>query len=74
MLIFLDAEYTGLSHLARARKLLSVAPLAEDGGAEWYAELDGWVLADCDLWVQRHVLPLLTGARLSHDAARASLQ
>lgn len=74
MLIFLDAEYTRLSHPAHARKLLSVAPVAEDGGAEWYTELDGWVLADCDLWVQRHVLPLLTGSRLSHDVARASLQ
>lgn len=74
MLIFLDTEYTGLSHSANARKLLSLALVAEDGGAEWYAELDGWVLADCDLWVQRHVLPLLTGSRLSRDAARASLQ
>ncbi len=74
MLIFLDTEYTGLSHPAHARKLLSLALVAEDGSAEWYAELDGWVLTDCDPWVQRHVVPLLSGPRLSHDAARASLQ
>lgn len=74
MLFFLDTEYTGLSHPAYARKLLSLALVAEDGSAEWYAELDGWQLADCDPWVQRHVLPLMTGPSLSHDAARASLQ
>ena len=74
MLVFLDTEYTGLSHPARARKLLSLALVAEDGSAEWYAELDGWELADCDLWVQRHVVPHLTGPSLYRDAARASLQ
>jgi len=74
MLIFLDTEYTGLSHPAQARKLLSLALVAEDGSAEWYAELDGWELADCDPWVQDHVVPLMTGPRLSRDAARASLQ
>ncbi len=74
MLLFLDTEYTGLSHPAHARKLLSLALVAEDGSAEWYAELDGWELADCDPWVQRHVLPLMTSTRLSRDAARASLQ
>ncbi|WP_293603782.1 hypothetical protein [Polaromonas sp. UBA4122] len=74
MLVFLDTEFNGLSHPAPARKLLSLAVVAEDGSAEWYAELDGWELADCDPWVQRHVVPLLTGPSLSHDAARASLQ
>lgn len=74
MLIFLDTEFTGLSHPAHARKLLSLALVAEDGSAEWYAELDGWELADCDPWMQRHVVPLLTGPSLSRDSARASLQ
>ena len=74
MLVFLDTEYTGLSHPASVRKLLSLALVAEDGGAEWYAELDGWELADCDPWVQRDVVPLLTGPSLSRDAARTSLQ
>ena len=74
MLVFLDTEFTGLSHPAHARQLLSLALVAEDGSAQWYAELDGWELADCDLWVQRHVVPLLTGPSLSRDAARASLQ
>lgn len=72
MLVFLDTEYTGL-HPLDARKLLSLALVAEDGSAEWYAELDGWELADCDPWVQRHVLPLMNGPRLSRDAARKSL-
>lgn len=72
--VFLDTEYTGLSHPAPARKLLSLALVAEDGSGEWYAELDGWTLADCDSWVQRYVVPNLTGPRLSRDAARASLQ
>lgn len=70
----MDTEYTGLSYPAHARKLLSLALVAEDGSAEWYAELDGWELADCDSWVKRHVVPLLTGPRLTCDAARASLQ
>lgn len=74
MLVFLDTEYTGLSHPAPARKLLSLALVTEDGSAEWYAELDRWTLADCDPWVQRHVVPLLTGPSLTRDAARASLQ
>ena len=51
MLVFLDTEYTSLSHPANARKLLSLALVAEDCSAEWYAELDGWELADCDSWV-----------------------
>ena len=74
MLIFLDTEYTGLSHQIHARKLVSLAVVAEDGRAQCYAELDDWELADCDPWVQRHVVPLLTGPRLSRDAARVSLQ
>ena len=74
MLVFLDTEFTGLSHPASARKLLSLALVAEDGSAHWYAELDGWELVDCDPWVQRNVLPLMTGPRLSRDAARASLR
>jgi hypothetical protein len=74
MLIFLDTEYTGLSHPAPERKLLSLALVTEDGRTEWYAELDGWELTDCDPWVQRHVLPLMTGPRLTRDAARISLQ
>ena len=73
MLLFLDTEFTGLSHPAHARKLLSLALVSEDGRAQWYAELDGWNLTDCDDWVQRHVVPLLTGPSLSRDAARASL-
>ena len=72
MLVFLDTEYTGLSH--PARKLLSLALVAEDGRTEWYAELDGWEFADCDPWVQGHVVPLMIGPRLSRDAAKASLQ
>lgn len=74
MLLFLDTEFTGLSHPADARKLLSLALVAEDGRAQWYAELDGWALTDCDPWVQRHVVPLLTGPSVSRDAARASLR
>ena len=74
MMVFLDTEYTGLSHPAPARKLLSLALVTEDGSAEWYAELEGWTLADCDPWVQRHVVPLLTGPSLTRYAARASLQ
>ena len=51
MLLCHDTEFTGLSHPANDRKLLSLALVAEDGNAEWYAELDGWVLTDCDPWV-----------------------
>ena len=74
VLVFLDTEYSGFSEPLNTRKLLSLALVAEDGSAEWYAEIDGWELADCDPWVQRIVLPLMTGPRLSRDAARASLR
>ena len=49
MILFLDTEFTGLSHPANERKLLSLALLAEDGSAKWYAELGDWVLTDCEL-------------------------
>jgi hypothetical protein len=48
-LLFLDTEFTGLSHPANDRKLLSLALVAEGGSAKWYAELDDWSLTDCDL-------------------------
>lgn len=51
MLVLLDTEYTGLSRLANASKLLSLALVAEDCNAEWYAELDSWELVNCDSWV-----------------------
>jgi len=74
VLLFLDTEFNGLSQSAHARKLLSLALVTEDGKVEWYAELDDWVLTDCDAWVQRHVLPLMTGPRMSRDEAQTSLQ
>jgi hypothetical protein len=74
MLLFLDTEYTGLSQPADDRKLLSLALVTEDGRAEWYAELSGWTMADCDPWVQRHVLPLMTGPSMTTEDARASLR
>lgn len=74
MMVFLDTEFNGLSHPAHARKLLSLALVTEDGKAEWYAELDDWDLADCDAWVQRHVVPQMTGPRMSRAEVRTSLQ
>lgn len=73
MLVFLDTEFNGLSHPAPARKLLSLALVTEDGRTEWYAELDGWTLIDCDPWVQRHVLPFMSGPSMTRDAAKISL-
>lgn len=70
MFVFLDTEYTGLQP-PDARKLLSLALVAEDGSAEWYAELDGWELADCDPWVQRH--PSLIGGGLGVDVPVLSI-
>ena len=46
VLLFLDTEYSGFSEPLNTRKLLSLALVAEDGSAEWYAENDGWELAD----------------------------
>lgn len=74
MKLFLDTEYTGLSQPAPERKLISLALVAEDGRQEWYAELDGWTPADCEPWVQKHVLPLLTGPVVTLVDARASLR
>ncbi|WP_081065853.1 3'-5' exoribonuclease [Burkholderia multivorans] len=73
MLLFLDTEYTGLGRAAP--KLISIALVAEDGVREFYAELSGtWTPDDCTSFVKRHVLPLLTGPRLSHADARATLR
>jgi hypothetical protein len=74
MMLFLDTEYTGFSQPVDDRKLLSLALVAEDGRSEWYAELSGWTMADCDPWVQRHVLPLMTGPSMTREIARASLR
>lgn len=74
MLLFVDTEFTGLSHPASDRKLLSIGLVSEDGRAEWYAEVDGWEQRDCEPWVCLHVLPLLTGPRMDRAQARASLQ
>ncbi|WP_321947176.1 hypothetical protein [Paraburkholderia sp. J10-1] len=73
MLLFLDTEYTGLgqSH----PKLISLALVAEDGAREFYVELaDTWTPADCTPFVQREVLPLLTGPRLQRAEACAALR
>ncbi len=74
MLLFLDTEFTGFSHPAQNRKLISLALVSEDGNAEWYAEVGGWALDDCDPWVQRNVLSLLTGPLMLRDEARRSLR
>ncbi len=65
MILFLDTEHTGFGRPAADRKLLSLALVAEDGRAEWYAEVDGWTPADCTPWVRRHVLPLFTGPHMA---------
>lgn len=73
MKLFLDTEFTGLSRPMLERKLISLALVGEHGHAEWYAEVGGWVLDDCDPWVQRNVLSLLTGPFMSRDEAKVSL-
>ena len=73
MRLFLDTEFTGFSHSAQDRKLISLGLVSEDGHAEWYAEIDGWALDDCDPWVQRNVLSLLTGPFMPRCDARISL-
>lgn len=74
MKLFLDTEFSGLSRPMLERKLISLALVGEDGHTEWYAEVGGWVLDDCDPWVQRNVLSLLTGPFMSRDEARVSLR
>lgn len=60
MYIFLDTEFTQLSHEA---KLISVGLVSEDG-KEFYAELsDTWLLDDCSDFVKSDVLPHLEGGR-----------
>lgn len=73
MLLFLDTEYTGLGQ--PRPKLISLALVAEDGSREFYAELaDTWTPDDCTPFVQREVLPLLAGPRLSRVEACAALR
>lgn len=73
MLVFLDTEYSGFSHPSIERKLISLALVTEDGKKEWYGELDGWTVNDCSPWVQQHVLPLITGHKITRQVATASL-
>jgi hypothetical protein len=39
ILVFLDTEYTGLSHPAKARQQLSLALVAEDGSTQWPSKI-----------------------------------
>jgi hypothetical protein len=71
MLLFLDTEYT---EPKVARKLISLALVAEDGSREFYAELaDTWTLKHCTPFVTREVLPLLTGPRIPVAELRTQL-
>jgi hypothetical protein len=60
MLFFLDTEYTGLGQAHP--KLISLVLVAEDGSREFHVELTNtWTLDDCTSFVQRNVLPHLSG-------------
>ncbi|WP_051453626.1 3'-5' exonuclease family protein [Burkholderia pseudomallei] len=73
MLVFLDTEYTGLGQ--PTPKLISLGMVAEDGRREFYVELeDSWKPEDCSDFVQREVLPLLSGPAMSLLQARLSLR
>ncbi|CAD6531783.1 hypothetical protein LMG27952_02621 [Paraburkholderia hiiakae] len=73
MLLFLDTEYSGLGQ--RCTRLISLALVAEDGSREFYVELaDTWTPAECTPFVQRKVLPLLTGPRVPRAKAGAALR
>ena len=72
--VFLDTEFTGLDW-RYPRRLISIGLVAsEERLGEWYAEIDGWSVEDCTPWVQGHVLPLLTGPRVTRKAAAKSLR
>ena len=72
--VFLDTEFTGLD-LRYPRRLISTGlVVSEESLGEWYAEVDGWSVEDCTLWVQAHVLPLLTEPRMTRKAAAKSLR
>lgn len=72
VLLFLDTEYTGLRQLAP--KLISLALVAEDGQREFYVELAEWTPDDCNAFVKREVIPLLTGPRSTVEQARTDLR
>jgi hypothetical protein len=73
MLLFLDTEYSGLGQ--QSPRLISLALLAEDGSREFYVELaDTCAPDDCTPFVQREVLPLLTGPRLPRIEASTTLR
>ena len=57
MYIFIDSEFTTLSHAA---SLLSFAAVSEDG-REFYCELAPLPLGECSDFVRANVLPLFTG-------------
>ena len=76
MLIFLDTEYTGLGQ--PHPKLISIALVPLDGRDPFYAELstgEGWILADCNAFVLREVLPVLKGSdcNMSKEVLKARL-
>jgi 3' exoribonuclease, RNase T-like len=73
MRLFLDTEYTGYGHSDPS--LISLALVAEDGQREFYVELsDTWDVSQCSTFVERYVLPLLDGHKLSLIDARSSLR
>ena len=72
--VFLDTEFTGLDW-RYPRRLISIGLVASEKSlGEWYAEVDGWSVENCTPWVQAHVLPLLTEARMTRQAAAKSLR
>lgn len=72
MLVCLDSEYTGLGQ--PTPKLNSLGMVTEDGRMEFYVELeDTWKPEDCSDFVQREVLPLLSGPAMSLLQARLRL-
>ena len=76
-LIFLDAEFTGLPSAGcldsgPKPKLISLGLVSEDG-QEFYAEASGWKARECNAFVKKNVLPLLSGPRLEPAELRSRL-
>lgn len=76
-LIFLDTEFTrlpssGCLDSGPNPKLISIGLVSEDG-QEFYAEVGGWKVRDCNAFVRSNVLPLLSGPKLGFDDLKRGL-
>lgn len=70
-IVFFDAEFTG--HDIVRDELMSIGMISLDGTREMYCELE-YDDTHVSEWVQEHVVPYLTGEKISRELARTHIR